>query len=128
MLLERGRHAGYLVLTGPDGRQHTEPGETEPVILTKRKIKEDVSESAALRVGADESAAGEAEVKEAFYRLRFSDALFWNTNLHPKGHTGQRKPQRLHVELDVHSSKPEQLSCLDYFIYISVNQIYLDLV
>lgn len=75
-LLERGRHAGYLVLTGPDARQHTEPGETEPVILTKRKIKEDVPECTALRVGADESAAGEAEVKEAFYRLRFSDALF----------------------------------------------------
>ncbi|XP_058622192.1 protein FAM234A [Onychostoma macrolepis] len=76
MLLERGRHAGYLVLTGPDGRQHAELGETEPVILTKRKIKGDVPESTALRVGADESTSEEAEVKEAFYRLRFSDALF----------------------------------------------------
>ncbi|XP_016425867.1 protein FAM234A-like isoform X2 [Sinocyclocheilus rhinocerous] len=72
-LLERGRHAGYLVLTGPDGRQHADLGETEPVILTKRKIKEDVPESAVLRVGADESAVEEAEVKEAFYRLRFSE-------------------------------------------------------
>lgn len=76
MLLERGRHAGYLVLTGPDGRQHAELGEMEPVILTKRKIKGDVPESAVMRVGADEWAAEEAEVKEAFYRLRFSDALF----------------------------------------------------
>ncbi|XP_016339765.1 protein FAM234A-like [Sinocyclocheilus anshuiensis] len=74
-LLERGRHACYLVLTGPDGRQHAEPGETEPVILTKRKIKDDVSESGALRVTADESIT-EEDVKQEFYRLRFSDALF----------------------------------------------------
>ncbi|XP_043082066.1 protein FAM234A [Puntigrus tetrazona] len=76
MLLERGRHAGYLVLTGPDGRRHGDADESEPVILYKRKIKGDVPESAALRVGADETAVEEAEVKEAFYRLRFSDALF----------------------------------------------------
>lgn len=74
MLLERGRHACYLVLTGPDGRQGLEPGETEPVILTKRKIKDDVSESVALRVSADESIT-EDEVKQEFYRLRFSDKL-----------------------------------------------------
>ncbi|KTF73923.1 hypothetical protein cypCar_00047717 [Cyprinus carpio] len=74
-LLERGRHAGYLVLSGPDGRQHAGLGETEPVILTKRKIKGDVPESTVLRVGA-ESAVEEAEVKEAFYRLRFSDKLY----------------------------------------------------
>ncbi|XP_042570753.1 protein FAM234A-like [Cyprinus carpio] len=74
MLLERGRHACYLVLTGPDGRQRVEPGETEPVILTKRKIKDDVSESVALRVSADESIT-EDEVKQEFYRLRFSDKL-----------------------------------------------------
>uniref|UniRef100_A0A8C2DY36 Family with sequence similarity 234 member A n=1 Tax=Cyprinus carpio TaxID=7962 RepID=A0A8C2DY36_CYPCA len=74
MLLERGRHACYLVLTGPDGRQRLEPGETEPVILTKRKIKDDVSESVALRVSADESIT-EDEVKQEFYRLRFSDKL-----------------------------------------------------
>ncbi|XP_073686784.1 protein FAM234A [Garra rufa] len=75
-LLERGRHACYLVLTGPDGRQHAELGEMEPVILTKRKIKDDVPESGVLRVGADELTVQEGEVKEAFYRLRFSDALF----------------------------------------------------
>uniref|UniRef100_A0A8C1GTC0 Protein FAM234A-like n=1 Tax=Cyprinus carpio TaxID=7962 RepID=A0A8C1GTC0_CYPCA len=74
-LLERGRHAGYLVLSGPDGRQHAGLGEMEPVILTKRKIKGDVPESTVLRVGA-ESAVEEAEVKEAFNRLRFSDKLY----------------------------------------------------
>ncbi|XP_052452602.1 protein FAM234A isoform X1 [Carassius gibelio] len=74
-LFERGRHAGYLVLTGPDGREHAELSEMDPVILTKRKIKGDVPDSTVLRVGA-ESAVGEKEVKEAFYRLRFSDALF----------------------------------------------------
>ncbi|XP_067233745.1 protein FAM234A [Chanodichthys erythropterus] len=75
-LLERGRHACYLVLSGPDGRQHTELGETEPVILTKRKIKDDVSESGVLGVVADEPISEDTEksVKEAFYRLRFSDA------------------------------------------------------
>ncbi|KAL0156197.1 hypothetical protein M9458_047443, partial [Cirrhinus mrigala] len=73
-LLERGRHACYLVLTGPDGRQHAELGETDPVMLTKRKIKDDVSESGVMGVAVDESSA--KELKEAFYRLRFSDGLF----------------------------------------------------
>ncbi|RXN25872.1 protein FAM234A-like [Labeo rohita] len=73
-LLERGRHACYLVLTGPDGRQHAELGETDPVMLTKRKIKDDVSESGVMGVAVDESSS--KELKEAFYRLRFSDALF----------------------------------------------------
>lgn len=74
-LLERGRHASYFVLTGPDGRQHSEPMGTEPVILTKRKIKDDVTESEALSVSADEPISKDTEdsVKEAFYRLRFSD-------------------------------------------------------
>ncbi|XP_051543377.1 protein FAM234A-like [Myxocyprinus asiaticus] len=77
-LLERGRHACYLVLTGPDGRQHAESGGTEPVVLTKRKIKDDVSESGVLGVAADEPISKDTEesVKEAFNRLRFSDALF----------------------------------------------------
>ncbi|XP_052397900.1 protein FAM234A-like [Carassius gibelio] len=74
MLLERGRHACYLVLTGPDGRRHVGPDETETVILTKHKIKDDVSESIALRVSADEYIS-EDEVKQEFHRLRFSDKL-----------------------------------------------------
>lgn len=50
----------------------------EPVILTKRKIKDDVSESGVLGVEADEPISEDTEksVKEAFYRLRFSDAPF----------------------------------------------------
>ncbi|XP_051538205.1 protein FAM234A-like [Myxocyprinus asiaticus] len=77
-LLERGRHACYLVLTGPDGRQHAESGGTESVVLTKRKIKDDVSESAVRGVAADEPISEDTEesVKEAFKRLRFSDELF----------------------------------------------------
>ncbi|XP_026114160.1 protein FAM234A-like [Carassius auratus] len=74
ILLERGRHACYLVLTGPDGRRHVGPDETETVILTKHKIKDDVSESIALRVSADEYIS-EEEVKQEFHRLRFSDKL-----------------------------------------------------
>lgn len=79
--MEQGRHACYLVLSGPDGRQRTELGETEPVILTKRKIKDDVTESGVLGVEADKPISEDTEksVKEAFYRLRFSDAPFWNT-------------------------------------------------
>ncbi|XP_039540460.1 protein FAM234A [Pimephales promelas] len=77
-LLEKGRHACYLVLTGPDGRRHAELGETEPVILTKRKIKDDVSVSGVLGVAADEPISEDMEksVKEAFHMLRFSDALY----------------------------------------------------
>ncbi|XP_067291402.1 protein FAM234A isoform X2 [Pseudorasbora parva] len=77
-LLERGRHAGYLVLTGPDGRQHAELNGTESVILTKRKIKDDVWESSVLGLAADEPVSKDMEkyVKEAFHILRFSDALF----------------------------------------------------
>ncbi|KAK7123352.1 hypothetical protein R3I93_021691 [Phoxinus phoxinus] len=77
-LLEQGRHACYLVLTGPDGRRHAELGETEPVILTKRKIKDDVSKSGVLGVAADEPISEDTEksVKEAFHMLRFSDALY----------------------------------------------------
>ncbi|KAA0705082.1 hypothetical protein E1301_Tti017867 [Triplophysa tibetana] len=76
-LLERGRHASYFILTGPDGRQHTEPTGTDPVILTKRKIKDDVPESEARSVIADEHISDtEDSVKEAFYRLRFSDDLY----------------------------------------------------
>lgn len=77
-LLERGRHACYLVLTGPDGHMHTEPSGMESVVLTKRKIKDDVSESEAFSVVPDEpvSQYTEDSVKEAFYRLRFSEALY----------------------------------------------------
>ncbi|KAK3552064.1 hypothetical protein QTP70_031774 [Hemibagrus guttatus] len=77
LLLERGRHACYLVLSGEDGAQNEGAGldGTQPVVLTKRKIKEDVSESNAIGVGGSGrlggDVSGQAEsVKEAFYRLR----------------------------------------------------------
>ncbi|KAG7336445.1 hypothetical protein KOW79_001138 [Hemibagrus wyckioides] len=80
LLLERGRHACYLVLSGEDGAQNKGAGldRMQPVVLTKRKIKEDVSESSVIgvggagRLGGDVSGQAES-VKEAFYRLRFSD-------------------------------------------------------
>ncbi|TRY92897.1 hypothetical protein DNTS_005711 [Danionella cerebrum] len=72
-LLERGRHAAYLVLSGPDGRQHS--SNSEPVILSKRKIKMDVRESKVYGVSSEEPISEDAEssVREAFHRLRFSD-------------------------------------------------------
>ncbi|XP_034160721.2 protein FAM234A [Pangasianodon hypophthalmus] len=80
LLLERGRHACYLILTGEDGalNEGAALDGTEPVVLTKRKIKGDVSQSSVVGVGGagrlDGDASGQAEtVKEAFYRLRFSD-------------------------------------------------------
>ncbi|XP_046704244.1 protein FAM234A [Silurus meridionalis] len=68
LLLERGRHACYLVLSREDG----------VMVLTKRKIKGDVSKSAVLEVGGDGWLEGGASwqtetVKESFLRLRFSD-------------------------------------------------------
>ncbi|XP_053350707.1 protein FAM234A [Clarias gariepinus] len=76
LLLERSRHACYFVLTGQDGAQ-TGVG-SEQVILTKRKIKGDVDESGVLGVGVSGTLGGDVSsqadyVKEAFYRLRFSD-------------------------------------------------------
>ncbi len=108
-------------LTGPDARQHTEPGETEPVILTKRKIKEDVPESAALRVGADESAAGEAEVRRGVLQAALQWCTFSETLIFiPKSYLpGQRNHSGCMLELEVHSSNPEtaQLSGL-FYLYI----------
>uniref|UniRef100_A0A3B1J783 Family with sequence similarity 234 member A n=1 Tax=Astyanax mexicanus TaxID=7994 RepID=A0A3B1J783_ASTMX len=79
VLLERGRHACYLVLSGADGTQVDDAvlSGAEPVVLTKRKIKDDVLESSVLGVGGDEGVAvsrdQEESVREAFHRLRFSD-------------------------------------------------------
>lgn len=79
VLLERGRHACYLVLSGADGAQVDDAGLSgaEPVFLAKRKIKDDVLESSVLGVGGDEGVVvprdQEESVREAFHRLRFSD-------------------------------------------------------
>ncbi|XP_035527502.1 protein FAM234A [Morone saxatilis] len=67
-LLERGRHAAYILLTGPD----TE-GAEGTVVLSKRKLKQDVPDSNVLRIGSGGSLDTNEVIKEAFNRLRFSD-------------------------------------------------------
>ncbi|GAA6075490.1 protein FAM234A [Tachysurus ichikawai] len=80
LLLERGRHACYLVLSGEGGARNigAEPDSTQLVVLTKQKIKADISQSSVLGVGGagrlgEDVSEQEKSVKEAFYRLRFSD-------------------------------------------------------
>lgn len=67
-LLERGRHAAYILLTGPgtEGAEGT-------VVLSKRKLKQDVPQSNVLRIGTGEGSETNEDIKEAFNRLRFSD-------------------------------------------------------
>lgn len=66
-LMERGRHAAYILLTGPE-----EEGADGTVVLSKRKLKQDIPDSKVLRFGDGTSKSNE-EIKEAFNRLRFSD-------------------------------------------------------
>ncbi|KAJ8364244.1 hypothetical protein SKAU_G00130750 [Synaphobranchus kaupii] len=66
-LLESGRHACYIMLTGPQGE-----GLEGTVVLTKRKLKEDIPESRVLRLGVSQDGETDQEIKEAFNRLRFS--------------------------------------------------------
>lgn len=72
-LLERGRHAAYILLTGP-GRE----GDEGTVVLGKRKLKQDVLYSTVLRIGPSGPQTNE-DIKETFNRLRFSDQ--WNDQL-----------------------------------------------
>ncbi|XP_074518634.1 protein FAM234A [Halichoeres trimaculatus] len=67
-LLERGRHAAYILLTGPGTG-----GAEGTVMLSKRKLKEEVPVSRVLRVGTEASSETHETIKEAFIRLRFSD-------------------------------------------------------
>uniref|UniRef100_UPI0037E792CE protein FAM234A n=1 Tax=Semicossyphus pulcher TaxID=241346 RepID=UPI0037E792CE len=64
-LLERGRHAAYILLT--EGTEGT-------VILSKRKLKMDIPDSKVLRIGTGGSSETNEDIKEAFNRLRFSDS------------------------------------------------------
>ncbi|KAM7370972.1 hypothetical protein PAMP_010478 [Pampus punctatissimus] len=66
-LMERGRHAAYILLTGSatEGAEGT-------VVLSKRKLKQDVPLSRVLRIGTSGPETNE-DIKEAFSRLRFSD-------------------------------------------------------
>ncbi|KAM4715731.1 protein FAM234A isoform 1-T2 [Anableps anableps] len=66
-LMERGRHAAYFLLTGPEQR-----GAEGTVVLTKRKLKQDVSSCNVHRIGTSGELHSDEDLKEAFYRLRFS--------------------------------------------------------
>lgn len=66
-LMERGRHAAYILLIGPK-----EEGAEGTVVLSKRKLKQDVPDSKVLRFG-DGTTKSNEDIKEAFNRLRFSD-------------------------------------------------------
>ncbi|XP_018590439.2 protein FAM234A [Scleropages formosus] len=63
-LMEMGRHASYVMLTGPVG-----VGARGSVTLTKRQLKEDIPESRVLRLGELASEETDQEIKEAFIRL-----------------------------------------------------------
>lgn len=67
-LLEQGRHAAYILLTGPE----TE-GAEGTVVLSKRKLKQDIPDSTVLRIGTGGSSESNEDIKEAFNRLRFSE-------------------------------------------------------
>ncbi|XP_069547546.1 protein FAM234A [Brachyistius frenatus] len=65
-LMELGRHAAYIMLTGP-----VTAGAEGTVVLSKQKLKQYVPYSKVLRVGDGGSETNE-DIKEAFNRLRFS--------------------------------------------------------
>lgn len=67
-LLERGRHAAYILLMGP-GKE----GAEGTVVISKRKVKQDVPESNVRRIGSGGGSETNEDIKEAFNRLRFSD-------------------------------------------------------
>lgn len=72
-LMERGRHAAYILLIGPK-----EEGAEGTVVLSKRKLKQDIPDSKVLRFG-DGTTKSNEDIKEAFNRLRFSD--WWKGRL-----------------------------------------------
>lgn len=67
-LLERGRHAAYILLTGPVTQEAQ-----GTVVLSKRKLKQDVPDSIVRNVGTVKGPETNDAIKEAFNRLRFSD-------------------------------------------------------
>lgn len=67
-LLEHGRHAAYFTITGPESE-----GAEGTVILSKRKLKQDVPDSRVIRIGTGGDTDTNEIIKEAFNRLRFSD-------------------------------------------------------
>ncbi|XP_067343992.1 protein FAM234A [Channa argus] len=67
-LMERGRHAAYILLTssGMEGDEGT-------VVLRKQKLKQEVPYSKVLRIGPGGGSETNEDIKEVFNRLRFSD-------------------------------------------------------
>nr|XP_057917387.1 protein FAM234A isoform X2 [Doryrhamphus excisus] len=69
-LMERGRHAAFVLLTGPG------TGDAAGAVgLNKWKLKHDVPQSKVIPIGDPdkESTTDDNDIKEAFNRLRFSD-------------------------------------------------------
>ncbi|KAK7919766.1 hypothetical protein WMY93_011050 [Mugilogobius chulae] len=58
-LLEHGRHAAYFTLTGPGSE-----GDEGTVILSKRKLKQDIPESRVIWIGTGEDTETNEDVKE----------------------------------------------------------------
>lgn len=67
-LLERGRHAAFILLTGPG-----QVGAGGTVVLSKQKLKEEVPTSTVLHIGSDQGSESNEVIKEVFNRLRFSE-------------------------------------------------------
>nr|XP_020462023.1 protein FAM234A [Monopterus albus]XP_020462024.1 protein FAM234A [Monopterus albus]XP_020462025.1 protein FAM234A [Monopterus albus] len=67
-LLEHGRHAAYILLTGPGTN-----GAEGTVELRKQKLKQEVPYSKVIRIGTGGNSETDEYIKEAFNRLRFSD-------------------------------------------------------
>uniref|UniRef100_A0A1A7W9H8 Integrin alpha FG-GAP repeat containing 3 n=1 Tax=Iconisemion striatum TaxID=60296 RepID=A0A1A7W9H8_9TELE len=65
-LMEYGRHAAYLLLTGPESEDTK-----GTVVLTKQKLKQNISKNNVRHLGT--STETNEEIVEAFQRLRFSD-------------------------------------------------------
>ncbi|XP_068610550.1 protein FAM234A isoform X2 [Brachionichthys hirsutus] len=67
-LMEHGRHAAFILLTGPE----TE-GAEGTVVLGKRKLKQDVPDSNVRPIGTSGTSETNEDIKAIFNRLRFSD-------------------------------------------------------
>ncbi|XP_075686141.1 protein FAM234A isoform X2 [Rhinoderma darwinii] len=64
-LFERSRHACYVLLTGPNTTQN--PG---TLTVSKRKLKEDISNGKVIWFGAEE--VNTEEIRDDFFRMRYS--------------------------------------------------------
>ncbi|XP_060950344.1 protein FAM234A [Limanda limanda] len=67
-LLEPGRHAAYFLLSGPEAE-----GDEDTVVLSKRKLKQDLQHSKVLRISSEGEWESNEDITDAFLRLRFSE-------------------------------------------------------